>query len=49
MGRIFDALQKVEREKKRELKVDSPKITPEDLVLDNKLISFFAPSSMAAE
>jgi protein-tyrosine kinase len=49
MGRIFDALQKVEREKKRELKVDSPKITPEDFVLDNKLVSFFAPSSMAAE
>jgi protein-tyrosine kinase len=49
MGRMFDALQKVEREKKRELKVDSPKTTPEDLVLDNKLVSFFAPSSMAAE
>ena len=49
MGRMFDALQKVEREKNRELKEDSPQITPEDLVLDNKLVSFFAPSSMAAE
>ena len=49
MGRMFDALQKVEREKNRELKEESPKIAPEDLVLDNKLVSFFAPSSMAAE
>ena len=49
MGRMFDALQKVEREKNQELKKDSPKITSEDVVLDNKLVSFFAPSSLAAE
>ena len=49
MGRMFDALQKVEREKKQELKEDSPKITPEDVVLDNKLVSFFAPTSIASE
>jgi exopolysaccharide/PEP-CTERM locus tyrosine autokinase len=46
---MFDALQKVEREKNRELKDDSPPITSEDVVLDNKLVSFFAPTSMAAE
>jgi protein-tyrosine kinase len=50
MGRMFDALQKVEREKKRELQQEeSPRIAVEDFVLDNKLVSFFAPSSMAAE
>jgi protein-tyrosine kinase len=49
MGRMFDALQKVEREKNRELKEDSPKITSEDVVLDNKLVTFFAPTSMASE
>jgi exopolysaccharide/PEP-CTERM locus tyrosine autokinase len=50
MGKMYDALQKVEREKNRELQQEeSPRITAEDLVLDNKLVSFFAPSSMAAE
>jgi protein-tyrosine kinase len=49
MGRMYDALQKVEREKNQELKEDSPKAAPEDLILHNKLISFFDPSSMAAE
>ncbi|MEI7635699.1 MAG: polysaccharide biosynthesis tyrosine autokinase [Syntrophus sp. (in: bacteria)] len=49
MGRMFDALQKVEREKNRESNEESPKIIPEDVVLDNKLVSFFAPSSMASE
>ncbi len=49
MGKMFDALQKVEREKNRVSKEDSPKAAPEDLVLDNKLVSFFEPSSMAAE
>jgi protein-tyrosine kinase len=49
MGKMFDALQKVEREKNQELKEASPKATPEDIVFDNKLVSFFEPSSMAAE
>lgn len=49
MGRMFDALQKVEREKNQELKVDSPKIASEDVVLDSKLVSYFAPTSMASE
>ena len=49
MGRMFDALQKVEREKNRERKEESPAVNPEGLVLDNKLVTFFAPSSMASE
>lgn len=49
MGRMFDALQKVEREKNRELQEDAPKVAPDALVLDNKLVSFYAPYSMAAE
>ena len=49
MGKMFDALQKVEREKNRVSKEVSPKAAPEDLVLDNRLVSFFEPSSMAAE
>ena len=49
MGKMYDALQKVEREKNRETKEVSPKAAPEDLVLDNRLVSFFEPASMAAE
>jgi protein-tyrosine kinase len=49
MGRMFDALQKVEREKNQELKIDASQNTPESVILDNKLVTFFAPSSMAAE
>jgi exopolysaccharide/PEP-CTERM locus tyrosine autokinase len=44
MGKMFDALQKVQREKY---------VEPEDKVLksvpDDKLVSFFAPSSMVTE
>jgi len=46
---MFDALQKAEREKNRELTEESPKIAPDDVVLDNKLVTFFAPSSLASE
>ena len=49
MGRMFDALKKVEQEKSQELNADSPKTTQEDIVLDSKMISFFEPSSMAGE
>jgi protein-tyrosine kinase len=49
MGKMFDALQKVEREKFREQKEDEPKATPEDIVLNDKLVSFFQPSSMVSE
>lgn len=49
MGKIFEALQKVEWEKNHELEGESPSIVSEDHVLDSRLVSFFAPSSMAAE
>ncbi|MDP1992309.1 MAG: polysaccharide biosynthesis tyrosine autokinase [Syntrophales bacterium] len=49
MGKMYDALQKVEREKNRVSEEVSPKAAPEDLVLDNRLVSFFEPASMAAE
>jgi protein-tyrosine kinase len=49
MGRMFDALQKAEREKKQELKENFSKATPEDIVLDSKVVSFFDPSSIASE
>ena len=51
MGKMYEALQKVEREKfgvPAEEKVEA-KPSPDDLVLDDKLVSFFAPSSMVAE
>ena len=46
---MFDALQKVEREKYDVPEEDAPKTTPDDIVLDDKLVSFFQPSSMVAE
>ncbi len=49
MGKMYDALQKVEREKFGEPAEKPAKSTPDDIVLDDKLISFFAPSSMVAE
>jgi protein-tyrosine kinase len=49
MGKMFDALQKVEREKNREFKEDAPKAALEDIVLNSKLVSFFEPSSMVSE
>jgi protein-tyrosine kinase len=49
MGKMYDALQKVEREKNLVSKEFSPKVAPEDLVLDSRLVSFFEPTSMAAE
>jgi protein-tyrosine kinase len=49
MGRMFDALQKVERDKNQDLKEDSSKPAPENIVMDSKLVSYFAPTSMAAE
>jgi exopolysaccharide/PEP-CTERM locus tyrosine autokinase len=49
MGKMYDALQKVEREKFGEPAEKPVKSTPDDIVLDDKLISFFAPSSMVAE
>lgn len=49
MGRMFDALQKVERQRTRERDEDSYHAAPENIVLDNKMVSFFEPSSIAAE
>lgn len=49
MGKMFEALRKAEREKTAELKEDEPKATPEDIVLDDKLVTFFQPSSMVTE
>ena len=49
MGKMFDALQKVQREKNVEPEDEVKKTVPEDLVLDDKLVSFFATSSMVTE
>jgi exopolysaccharide/PEP-CTERM locus tyrosine autokinase len=49
MGKMFDALQKVQREKYVESEDEVQKSVPEDLVLDDKMVSFFAPSSMVTE
>ena len=49
MGKMFDALQKVQREKQVESKDEIKKPVPDDLVLDDKLVSFFATSSMVTE
>lgn len=51
MGKMFDVLQKLEREKNVDLKKEEPAIVvdPENQVLDNKIVSFFAPSSMVTE
>ncbi len=49
MGKMYEALQKVEREKFGEPVETTVKTTPDELVLDDKLVSFFAPSSMVAE
>jgi len=46
---MYDALQKMEREKYPEVKVASSEPTPDDIVLDDKLVSYFQPSSMVAE
>jgi protein-tyrosine kinase len=49
MGRMFDALQKAERDKNREEKEDLFPQVPQDIVLDTNLVSFFAPSSTVSE
>lgn len=49
MGKMFDALEKVQREKFVKSGEDVLKAVPDELVLDDKLVSFFAPSSMVAE
>lgn len=49
MGKMYDALKKVEREKIIELNEEVSEIVPEETVLDNKIVSFFQPSSLVAE
>ena len=49
MGKMFDALQKMEREKQPELKKESPQTLTEDIVFDDKIVSFFESYSLAAE
>lgn len=50
MGKMFEALQKVEAARNFQSLESSPGLTkPEDIVLDSKLVSFFEPSSLAAE
>jgi protein-tyrosine kinase len=49
MGKMFDALKKVEREKFVDLKDESRQAAPDDFILDNKLVAFSQPSSMVAE
>lgn len=49
MGKMFDALQKVERDKFTEPTNDEPKSSVEDIVLDDKLVAYFQPASIAAE
>ena len=50
MGKMFNALQKLEREKTgREAQKSPDTDIPEYAVLDDKLVSFFAPSSLVTE
>jgi exopolysaccharide/PEP-CTERM locus tyrosine autokinase len=49
MGKMFEALQKAEKERIQEPQEDSVKTTSDDAVLDNKLVSFFQPGSIVAE
>lgn len=49
MGKMFDALQKVQREKYVEPEDAVQSSVPEDCVLDDKLVSVFASSSMVTE
>ncbi len=49
MGKMFDALQKAEKERIREPQRESVKTMSDDTILDSKLVSFFQPGSIVAE
>jgi protein-tyrosine kinase len=49
MGKMFEALQKAEKEKTQEPLEDFNKTSYDDAVLDTKLVSFFQPGSIVAE
>lgn len=49
MGKMFDALQKIEREKSATEIAETGLFDRQDSILDDKLVSFFAPSSLVTE
>lgn len=49
MGKMFDALQKVQQEKIQDNKDEFQKSVSDGLVIDDKLVSYFAPSSLITE
>ena len=49
MGKMFEALQKAEKDRIQEPREKPAKTTIDDTVLDNKLVSFFQPGSIVAE
>jgi protein-tyrosine kinase len=49
MGKMFEALQKVEREKTKELEPDVSEPILDQMVLDEKMVTYFMPESVASE
>jgi exopolysaccharide/PEP-CTERM locus tyrosine autokinase len=49
MGKMYEALQKVERERLRDETGEAPRTVAENHVLHDKLVAYFEPSSIAAE
>ncbi len=49
MGKMFEALQKAEKERIQEPLEEVSKTTYDHTILDTKLVSFFQPSSIVAE
>jgi protein-tyrosine kinase len=49
MGKMYDALQKMEREKHPILEEDAARTTPEEIVFDDKVATYFDPYSLASE
>ena len=49
MGKMFEALQKAEKDRIQEPRREPVKTIADDTVLDNKLVSFFQPGSIVAE
>jgi len=46
MGKMFEALQKTEKDKIEEPREEPVKTTIDNAVLDTKLVSFFQPGSI---
>lgn len=49
MGKMFEALQKAEKERYQETQEEFIETISDDTVLDSKLVSFFQPGSIVAE